>query len=112
MMCDAERPVLQAKPSALVRWLARLALGLVIVGVLAAGRGGTKTWHVLQAVPWPVLLGAVLFYWLGQVLSALKWQYLLRARGADLSLAACCRFYLVGMFWNLWMPTNIGGDAV
>src|SRR5688500_8088281 len=112
MMADAEQAVLRAKPSALLRWLVRLALGLVIIGILAGWRGGDKTWDVLRAVPWPVLVGSVLFYWLGQVLSALKWQYLLRASGAFLSLIECCRLYAVGMFWNLWMPTNIGGDAV
>ncbi len=29
-----------------------------------------------------------------------------------LPLRECCRLYLIGMFCNLWMPTNIGGDAV
>jgi len=111
-MSDAEQAVLKAQPSALLGWIARLALGIVIVGGLVAWRGDAKTLSILQAVPWPVLLGSVLFYWLGQILSALKWQYLLRARGAALSLMECCRLYLIGMFWNLWMPTNIGGDAV
>ncbi|MBV9471057.1 MAG: flippase-like domain-containing protein, partial [Abitibacteriaceae bacterium] len=27
-------------------------------------------------------------------------------------LLDCCRLYLIGMFSNLWMPTNIGGDAI
>jgi uncharacterized protein (TIRG00374 family) len=109
---DADPAVLIDRRTALVRWLVRLVLGLAIVTGLVMWRGGDKTWRVLQAVPWPVLAGSVVFYWLGQVLSAWKWQYLLRARGAHLSLAECCRLYLVGMFWNLWMPTNIGGDAV
>jgi uncharacterized protein (TIRG00374 family) len=37
---------------------------------------------------------------------------LLRAQGANLGFRDGCRLYLVGMFWNLWMPTNVGGDAV
>jgi len=110
-MNDTQQAAPKARPAALAGWLARLVVGLVIVAVLVLWRGGDKTWRVLQAVPWPVWIGAVLFYWLGQVLSAWKWQYLLRARGARLSLIECCRLYLVGMFWNLWMPTNIGGDA-
>jgi uncharacterized protein (TIRG00374 family) len=71
-----------------------------------------KVRRVLQAVPWPVLAGSVAFYWAGQVLSAAKWQLLLRSRGTRISLRECCRLYLTGMFWNLWVPTNIGGDAV
>jgi hypothetical protein len=67
---------------------------------------------VLRSASGFVLLGSVVLYWAGQVLSAAKWQLLLRAQGASLSLFECCRLYLVGMFCNLWLPTNIGGDAV
>ncbi|HEX8833169.1 MAG TPA: lysylphosphatidylglycerol synthase transmembrane domain-containing protein, partial [Abditibacteriaceae bacterium] len=100
------------KPGARWKWFARLGLGLAVLSYLVWRGDTTSLQRALQAVPPWVLLGSVACYLSGQVLSAWKWQLLLRARGANLSLAQCCRFYLQGMFWNLWMPTNIGGDAV
>ena len=95
-----------------LRWLLRLAIGLTIVAFLAQRHDTASLMRSLQVVPLWVLLVSVVFYWLGQVLSAWKWQLLLRAQGAEVSLRDCCRLYAVGMFWNLWMPTNIGGDAI
>jgi uncharacterized protein (TIRG00374 family) len=66
----------------------------------------------LRSASGSVLLISVVFYWAGQVLSAAKWRILLRTQGAYISLLECCRLYFIGMFCNLWLPTNIGGDAV
>jgi uncharacterized protein (TIRG00374 family) len=96
----------------ILRWLLRFVVGLAIVGVLARRHDMASLMRTLRLVPWWVLPISVVFYWLGQVLSAWKWQMLLRAQGARVSLRDCCRLYAVGMFWNLWMPTNIGGDAI
>lgn len=95
------------------KWLARLALGAFIVAILLSRRETAATvWSTLRGVSPLVILGAVGFYLGGQVLSAWKWQLLLRARGARISLASCCRIYAAGMFGNLWLPTNVGGDAL
>ncbi|HVF85491.1 MAG TPA: lysylphosphatidylglycerol synthase transmembrane domain-containing protein [Abditibacteriaceae bacterium] len=97
---------------AILRWLLRFVVGLAIVMFLAQRHDTASLMRTLRAVTWWVPLISVVFYWLGQVLSAWKWQLLLRAQGARVSLRDCCRLYAVGMFWNLWMPTNIGGDAI
>jgi uncharacterized protein (TIRG00374 family) len=113
---------------ALLKWLARLALGLLLVGVLIAWQGAAVR-RALASASWPLLLGAVVFYLATQLLSALRWRVLLKAATRAVnsnqanaanststpttpSLLECCRIYLIGMFWNLWMPTAIGGDAM
>lgn len=95
-----------------LRWIFRLILGGAIVFFLASRHDFSALTRGLRAVPLWIPLASVAFYWLGQALCAWKWQLLLRAQGAEVSFRDCCRFYAVGMFWNLWMPTNIGGDAV
>ena len=45
------------------------------------------------------------------LLSAYKWQVLVRAQGFTVSLTALFRFYLVGTFFNLFLPTSVGGDV-
>ena len=101
------------KTTAPWRWLARAFVGIAIVALLIHQRQTAATvWATLCGVSPLIMLGAVAFYWAEQVLSAWKWRLLLRARGADVSLASCCRIYAAGMFGNLWLPTNVGGDAL
>jgi hypothetical protein len=57
------------------------------------------------------LLGAVVVMLTGLVVSAWKWQILLRVDGIHCSLATLCRYYLVGIYFNNFLPTSIGGDA-
>ncbi len=97
------------------QWLSRLSLGALIVWALVRGARDIPVGAALQNVSWQVLAGSVALYWLGQILSAWRWQLLLNAIGnpqsAPVDLGSCVRWYGVGMFWNLWMPTGIGGDA-
>jgi hypothetical protein len=59
---------------------------------------------------WLVL--AVLLTLLGVFVSALKWTLLLRARSFELPYLWAVRAYFVGSFFNNFLPTMIGGDAV
>ncbi|MBW3637979.1 MAG: flippase-like domain-containing protein, partial [Armatimonadetes bacterium] len=95
------------------QWAIRAVLGALILALILSQRSTARdVFAALKAVS-PLVLGAsVAFYWIGQILSAWKWQQLLRARGVEVPLALCCRLYLAGMFGNLWLPTNIGGDAL
>ena len=79
------------------KWALRVAIGVAIVALLLSRRdAATQVAQTLRAVPLWVIAGAVALYWAGQILSAWKWQLLLRARGADVSLGACCQLYAAG----------------
>jgi uncharacterized membrane protein YbhN (UPF0104 family) len=43
--------------------------------------------------------------------SAWKWQLLLRAAGVEASLVTLFEAYLVGQFFNNFLPSNVGGDV-
>jgi hypothetical protein len=58
-----------------------------------------------------VLLGVVL-YSLGQMISAYKWYLLLRPMGFVIPYGRVTAFYFIGMFFNIFLPTIVGGDAV
>lgn len=95
------------------KWVLRLVSGLIVLAILASRRQTlTEIAGALRGVSPLVLAGSVAFYSVGQVLSAWKWQLLLRARGVEISLGESCRLYWAGMFGNLWLPTNIGGDGL
>jgi len=46
-----------------------------------------------------------------QLLSAVRWGLLARSLGFDNSFAEFARFYWIGMFFNLFLPSIIGGDV-
>lgn len=58
------------------------------------------------------ILAAFLISVVGVLLSAAKWQGLLRHGGIRLPLAATTRLYWIGMFFSNFLPTSVGGDAV
>ncbi len=45
------------------------------------------------------------------VLNAWRWQILVRAQGAILRIPRLVSYYFVGMFFNTFTPTSIGGDV-
>lgn len=60
----------------------------------------------------PFLLGAVAVFFVSSCLGSLQWHLLLRAGGIKLTPAKTFRLYFVGLFFNNFFPTNVGGDAV
>lgn len=58
------------------------------------------------------MAAAVLAVYAAIVVSAIKWGALLRSRGRALPLTRLTRHYLVGLFFNNFLPTSVGGDVV
>ncbi len=48
----------------------------------------------------------------GLLASAFRWQILARAQGDDIPLSFLTKSYLVGTFFNNFLPTRFGGDVV
>jgi uncharacterized membrane protein YbhN (UPF0104 family) len=57
-------------------------------------------------------LGAVGLYVVIQLVSSFRWQLLAQPLGFRQSLSRFAGFYFVGMFFNLLLPTSVGGDVV
>jgi hypothetical protein len=60
--------------------------------------------------PWLVAAAAV--YLASNLLAALQWGILLRARRVRLPAGSLLAAYLVGLFFNNVLPGNVGGDIV
>ncbi|MFQ3567071.1 MAG: lysylphosphatidylglycerol synthase transmembrane domain-containing protein [Aggregatilineales bacterium] len=87
--------------------MAVVLLGLVLYEV---GLGSVK--EALKGVNLELLALCLLLSPIAPLLSAVKWRLLIRSQGYPISLVAAFRLYLVGMFVNNFMPSNIGGDVV
>jgi glycosyltransferase 2 family protein len=49
---------------------------------------------------------------LGQVASARRWQFYARELRFECSLAQYCAYYFIGTYFNLLLPTSVGGDVM
>lgn len=99
------------KSSPLFFWLLK---GLVSLGLLS---------FLLSRIDLPRFLGALssahlsyvvlalLAYFLGQMMSSMRWALLARPLGFENPFKDFIAFYLIGMFFNLFAPSTVGGDA-
>ncbi len=60
--------------------------------------------------PWYLIPVAVLLI-VNSLLSAWKWQLFLRADEIELPFFTLLSTYMIAYFYNMFLPTNIGGDA-
>jgi uncharacterized protein (TIRG00374 family) len=84
-----------------------IALGFIIYRIdLGHLASAFSRLHVEYA---PIILALV---YGAIVLSVFKWSLLVRARGVKIGVGRLFDFWLIGLFFNNFMPTSIGGDVV
>ena len=106
-----ELPASPRRP-ARVAFLVKLAVSSVLLGILFWRVDRAAFLRSLQTLPLSLLLGCAALYVLGYVISIIRWQRLLRAEGIHLGLWRVGLVYFEGAFFNLFLPTVIGGDIV
>ena len=86
--------------------------------------GGLISWVLIYKINWLdfrtimqqtniwLLIIAFLLHFSGFWFSALRWQKLLEMQGVKVKLWPLIDSYLVSSFFNIFMPTRIGGDVV
>jgi uncharacterized protein (TIRG00374 family) len=94
------------------KWLlvGKVALSLGLFAFLFSRMPLDQVEHVVRSADVRVLAlaGAVLFT--SNVLGAWQWQQLLRAVGIRIPFHKVLAYYHVGLFFNNFLPANIGGD--
>ncbi len=105
-------PSTAPRRSARVAFVAKLIVSSVLLGVLFWRVDRAAFLRSLRSLPPSLLLGSAGLYLLGYVISVIRWQRLLRAEGIQLSLWRLGLVYFEAAFFNLFLPTVIGGDIV
>jgi glycosyltransferase 2 family protein len=81
--------------------------------VLIAFKVDTKElWNILKDAHIGYFIGAVLVYFVVQACSAYRWYLLLKPIGFKTRFSKILSFYYLGMYFNFFLPTAIGGDAI
>ncbi len=100
----------------MTRRLAWLALqGLVTVGLLILlfrTFDWPRFWDLMRHLPPWLYAGSLAVVAVGQLLYAWKWRLVLRGMGVEVPFRRLSEQYLIGVFFNSFMPTTVGGDWV
>ncbi len=90
----------------------KLALSAGLLILLLSRVGLRQALSTFAAASWPLLALALALYVAGIALRALRWQALLRAQKVEVPLSRLVVLYYVGSFFNIMLPTSVGGDAI
>lgn len=96
------------------RWwrLVRIAVSLSLMVWLVLQVDTEKLLALGSVALWPLIVVALLLQFGGVWLSAAKWWLVLRSFGQRVPYLWTVQAYLIGQFFNNFLPTTIGGDAV
>lgn len=105
-----------AEPAEPARRYGTLVARLAVSAGILAWLGTHVDWpHVaasFRGLRWGFWAAAVGLYVVCQLLCCARWMWLSRPMGFHQSLMRFTGIYFVGMFFNLFLPTSVGGDAV
>jgi uncharacterized protein (TIRG00374 family) len=89
-----------------------ISLGLIVVLFFIVSDRFTDILYRLSNIQYFIFVLSLLCFLLAQVLLAFRFKELLKATGVTFTLAECIRLHLVGIFFNNFLPTSVGGDVV
>jgi uncharacterized protein (TIRG00374 family) len=69
-------------------------------------------WANLKEASVPYLIAAIALYFLVQTISAYRWYLLLKPLDIETSFLRILGLYYLGMYFNFFLPSAIGGDVV
>ena len=68
-------------------------------------------WDSIRNADVYYIIAAILFYFMVQTLSAWRWYLLVKPQGIEISFPKILAFYFLGMYFNFFLPSAIGGDV-
>jgi uncharacterized membrane protein YbhN (UPF0104 family) len=92
--------------------VARIVCSIGLLGLLAWRTDWAHIAESFAQIRLGYWLGAVAAYLATQMASSLRWQILSRPLGFARPFWQYASFYFIGMFFNLVLPTSVGGDVV
>lgn len=98
-------------PTAL-RWGIKIAVSAALMAFLLRKISLAELEALVRGMDRALLAAAVAVFFASNVAGWLQWHVLLRASGVSVRRDATFRFYFVGLFFNNFLPANIGGDVV
>lgn len=92
--------------------LARYVISISLLVILLTTANLGEIWGTLKTSSIIYLVIALLFAFCRVFISAYRWQIMLSPKGIHVPFGSLACFYFVGNFFNMFLPTVLGGDVV
>jgi uncharacterized membrane protein YbhN (UPF0104 family) len=90
----------------------KVAVSLAGILVITLTQDMPQVFQLLSDLDWWAFVGGLLLILLGSFVRSFRWGTLVWALGIQVSWMRLTGLFFVGMFYNLFLPTGMGGDAV
>jgi glycosyltransferase 2 family protein len=90
----------------------RLAVSALLLGWIAWKTDWQELGKVFAQLRLELWLAAVALFAVCQTISSVRWRIMARQLGFQQSLGQFINLYFVGTYFNLLLPTSVGGDVV
>jgi uncharacterized membrane protein YbhN (UPF0104 family) len=95
-----------------VRTFLRVAVSVALIAWILRGTDLREVWAAFRTADVRYILLAIVLIPFGYLFSVSRWRLLLRAQGGDASYPFLFRSLMTGIFFNNFLPSTIGGDAI
>ncbi len=95
-----------------LKFFLKLIFGIGILIFLFSKTSRQEFIHMLVNADYKFFIFSLFLYIIGQVVSARKWMILSQRLNFNNKFILYLRLYFLGMFYNMFLPTNIGGDII
>jgi len=90
----------------------KLGVSAILLAVLLRSAHVTELWASARQASLPWLAAALAFYLVNVLFCVWRWRALLGAQNIHLPARSLLSSYLVALFFNNFLPSNIGGDVI
>lgn len=98
--------------SAALRWAVKIGVSGALMTFLLRKISFAELERLIRTMDPALLAAAVAVFVVSNIAGWLQWHVLLSASGIRAGQARTFGFYNIGLFFNNFLPANIGGDAV
>jgi uncharacterized protein (TIRG00374 family) len=97
--------------NSIVVFILKLVVSVGLLGYIVTRIDGEQLAHTLASANFSYIALALVIYLGTQVVSALRWTVLARPLGIRTPYKDLTAYYFIGMFFNLFAPSTVGGDV-
>ena len=90
----------------------KIGVSLVLLAILFSKIDAARLWSTARRASLPWLSVALVVYFLTVVACTWRWRLLLDAQDINVSERTLLGSFLVALFFNNFLPSNIGGDVI
>ncbi|KAA0003905.1 MAG: flippase-like domain-containing protein [Thermoplasmata archaeon] len=95
-----------------VRGLVNGVISILLISFIIYLAGIEKIKEQFSQMVFFLFLLAVIIENIGVAISAKKWHVLFKMKEKNITFLATWKYYYIGSFFNAFLPTSIGGDAI